>query len=159
MPSSKIGDWDSPKVALDNLESFSLEEAVNITNEQLLLFLKETIIKGRLPNVSLNKEYKKRKSRAVDKPVLVKSGKYVDQLRILNVESVNGNKSFLVGAVKGDFYKDGIDMATIADWLENGTAKMKAKPHFRPVWKAFKHNYAVFLKHELQVKLNSKVSG
>lgn len=62
--------------------------------------------------------------------MLIDTGEYLANLKVVNPEQFH----YFVGAVSGEPHgSSGLDMATLADYLEFGTRKMPARPHFRPI--------------------------
>lgn len=158
--SQKIGNWQGVRNNLEKIKDIDLEQALDQVNEEYLLFLKEAITGNRIEAAKLDEAYERRKIKKYgEKPPLVGSGKYVNGLRVGKKRLDSTTIAFGVGGFEEDEYKPNVNMAMIANWLENGTAKMSPKPHFRPTWNEFKPRYLPLIQRGVNVQLNSKLGG
>jgi|DewCreStandDraft_5_1066085.scaffolds.fasta_scaffold24393_2 ribosomal protein S30 len=97
----------------------------------------------------LSKAYLRRKIRlGYDKRILIASGQYIDSIYVYR-----SDKAYVVGVrprihmgAKG-LSEGGMKMSLLAKWLEFGTRKMPARPHWRPAFFYVRKNIAKYF-HE-----------
>lgn len=157
MPTSLTGDWNKPTQVLTSIKEMDLEEVVDALNEELLAYIKDLVLAGRLELKPLSKEYASRKQKQGARPTLVRTGKYIEGLTVTKVKISDKRISYLIGAAEADKYDEAITMARLANWLENGTVYMSPRPHFKPAWKQYKDRYISLLKLGVKARIQKSM--
>lgn len=111
-----------------------LDEATEKVANEFLEFLKESIENGSLDLEPLTEAYLRHKiAKGLDERILIATREYLDKLKVVKTP-----EGVFVGARPGETHEaSGVDMASLAMWLEYGTQNLPARPHFGPAWDMF----------------------
>jgi HK97 gp10 family phage protein len=137
------GEWGSVQKMFQRLpETLKLATEAQAKASALLYLqqLKDAISNQTLSLVPLSEDYFNRKmSEGLDSRTLIATGEYLNKLRMKEVTGSNNEVLFFVGAFEEDQHEaSGLSMAQLATYLEHGTSRMPARPHFEPVFKRMK---------------------
>lgn len=144
----KIGGLQGIKAKLMGLTKIDTMDILEVVSNHYLELLQNDIRSGDLPIAPLREgKYKERKERQYGDVVLVRTGQYVDNLRVEMEEN-----SAIVGAIGGDLYIDdsgkSLEMTTLAYWLESGMVGggTVPRPHFDLSWDRHKDTITSMMK-------------
>jgi len=155
-----FGDWAGASRRLKQLPDHVITELNMIVKEQAYLLLekiKSAVESQTLRLDPLSDAYLSRKiSEGLDERVLIATGEYIDNLRVLEKGKGRDYKVF-VGAIRGDKHESsGLDMAKLAKYLDDGTPRIPARPHISVVWKNNRDNIRRTIASSLAKELASR---
>lgn len=136
MRARTTGDYGVILTALNNFEQNALRVAQDVVEEiaqEFLDFLKESLENGMLDLSPLSEEYLRRKVDAgLDHRILISTREYIESFQVVRTP-----EGVFAGIPEGVQHSSGVEMASLARWLEEGTPNMPARPHIEPSWEMF----------------------